>query len=408
MLERLPKDPLLAFVVDGDNGAAILDAILARVRQFVPDEQAGRIDEGLAKVDEELGFSLRDDLLAHLGPEVAFVLDVPPIDSAFGAVISEAPDSVSTVLGKIGLWIDVSEAESVDRALRAMFTKAEFTVAEDEDLVHLSITPGAAGPKVHVYYRLAGGMLAMGFDPARVRAMTGEVEAADSIKAGEDFKEVFAQLDRDATTVVYVNLPRLQSLLTESEFVQGALQENEEAESVAALIADPEVATTGWGMSTVAVGKGARRVSYGPAWMSSGAGVLGMVAAVAVPNLFKELEGRGFNQTVGDIRTIGTCFEAYAVDNNRYPGPTDGWVDVEAVAEELEPMYVAEMPRVDGWGNPYRVWSDGTSYRIVSSGEDGVTTRDWLGDLSEVEQQALAEGDDDIVFGDAYLYVLEE
>jgi len=59
------------------------------------------------------------------------VLDVPPIDSAFGAVMSEAPDSVSTVLGKIGLWIDVSEAESVDKALRAMFTKGNDALARD-------------------------------------------------------------------------------------------------------------------------------------------------------------------------------------------------------------------------------------------------------------------------------------
>jgi len=402
MLERLPRDPLLAFAVHGDNGAAIYDAILARVRHFVPDEDESKVDEGLSKVDEELGFSLRDDLLAYLGPEVAFALDMPPIDSAFAAMMSEAPDSLTTVLGRIGLWIQVSDPAPVDRALRTLFTKAEFAVAEEDGLVRLTAKTGQGGPEVHLYYVFAEGMLAMGFDPARVRAMTGKVEATDSIRFGEDFKEVFAHLDRDATTVVYVNLPRLQTLLRESQFVQGALQESEETQPVAALIADPEIASSGWGMSAVEIGKGARMVSYGPAWMSSGAGTLGIVSAIAVPNLLKAMQTGPGKRTMADMRTIGTSIEGFAIDNERYPEPTDGWVGIEVLVQDLEPVYVAELPKVDGWGNPYRFWSDGVKYRIVSSGKDGVTTRDWRGDI---EEQPIDMDDDDLVFGDGMFYV---
>jgi hypothetical protein len=34
-------------------------------------------------------------------------------------------------------------------------------------------------------------------------------------------------------------------------------------------------------------------------------------------------------------------------------------------------VYISRLPRVDPWGNPYRLWSDGRSYCLVCGGDDG-------------------------------------
>jgi hypothetical protein len=70
---------------------------------------------------------------------------------------------------------------------------------------------------------------------------------------------------------------------------------------------------------------------------------------------------------------------------------------VSAVRSQLEPDYVRELPTNDQWGQPYLVWSDGTTYRIVSGGTDASVERDWTGELESGE---FIDSDSDIVFGD--------
>lgn len=68
------------------------------------------------------------------------------------------------------------------------------------------------------------------------------------------------------------------------------------------------------------------------------------------------------------MRTIATCFESYAVDNNKYPGKTKSFQPVAKLRGELEPTYVANLPANDPWGSPVYYWSDGEDYRLVSGG----------------------------------------
>lgn len=89
-------------------------------------------------------------------------------------------------------------------------------------------------------------------------------------------------------------------------------------------------------------------------------------------------------RTMADLRSIGTAVEAFAVDHNYYPGPTNGIVLVETMREHLEPTYIRELPRIDAWERPFLFWSDGRDYMIVSLGSDGVEDIDYDGSVPPV------------------------
>jgi hypothetical protein len=78
-------------------------------------------------------------------------------------------------------------------------------------------------------------------------------------------------------------------------------------------------------------------------------------------------------RAMGELRTIGTACESFAVDNNIYPGPVEPIDEVARIQTQLEGgAYIRVLPRIDLWGNPYLFWSDTTHYALVSYGSDGV------------------------------------
>ena len=82
-------------------------------------------------------------------------------------------------------------------------------------------------------------------------------------------------------------------------------------------------------------------------------------------------------RAMGDLRSIGTASEEYAIDYNLYPGPVTPIAPVETIDSVLSPVYIQHMPRTDPWGNAYLFWSDATSYAIISLGSDGSSDHDY-------------------------------
>ncbi len=101
-----------------------------------------------------------------------------------------------------------------------------------------------------------------------------------------------------------------------------------------------------------------------------------------------------------DLRSIGTAIESFAVDNNVYPGPTAGLVPIDALAAQLEPIYIKHVPREDPWRRPYYVWSDGKSYLLVSGGSDGLLEGAYVDPAALGAGQETNDPAADIVFAD--------
>jgi hypothetical protein len=232
------------------------------------------------------------------------------------------------------------------------------------------------------------------------RAWMAERLAADPVPAslveGADFLRVFSHLDREPTSLTYVNLPRLRELIAASTAVTAAVQADAQVRLLLEPLLDPQTMAVGLGSTSTSVGGGARTTSFGPAWMSGPAVSGGLLAALAVPGLLAAAEGDRARDSLDDIRSIAVACEGFSTHTRRYPGPTDGWVVVDELAVFLEPIYIATLPRTDAWDHPFLYWSDGSSYRILSTGGDGQMDRDW----SSVSEPVRSAPHGDIVFGD--------
>ena len=94
--------------------------------------------------------------------------------------------------------------------------------------------------------------------------------------------------------------------------------------------------------------------------------IIGIIAAIAIPNLLNAIDRGKQKRTMADMRSIGTAVESYAVDNNVYPVAASN----TALQPLVEPIYIKKMPLVDGWSGAYQVTSVATAYTIFSMGKD--------------------------------------
>jgi type II secretion system protein G len=115
--------------------------------------------------------------------------------------------------------------------------------------------------------------------------------------------------------------------------------------------------------------------------------IIGILAAIAIPNLLNAVQRGKQKRSMSDMRTLATATEAYAVDNNIYAPaacPTGNWANANAPTQVtstssfslLSPTYVAQPPTKDGWQNFYFYAVDtgaGQHYAIWSGGRDGST-----------------------------------
>ena len=111
--------------------------------------------------------------------------------------------------------------------------------------------------------------------------------------------------------------------------------------------------------------------------------IIGILAAIAIPNLLNAVQRGKQKRTMSDMRALATAIEAYAVDNNKYPAATcaaglfsSGGVEATmdtASFTNLSPTYIAQPPKQDGWGRfmSYAHDANFNHYRVTSLGRDG-------------------------------------
>ena len=113
--------------------------------------------------------------------------------------------------------------------------------------------------------------------------------------------------------------------------------------------------------------------------------IIGILAALLIPNALTAMQKAKQKGTMKDITTISTAIADYVTDNGRAPD-FNGTVD-QTFQVFISPFYVKICPTNDQWGTPFEVCSgqaSGTTYRgcditglddfiVVSYGRDGVT-----------------------------------
>lgn len=114
--------------------------------------------------------------------------------------------------------------------------------------------------------------------------------------------------------------------------------------------------------------------------------IIGILAAIAVPNLLNAIQRARQKRTMADMRNTATAWEARATDVNRYNAA--GAISTLAICTDpitaaqmqamLVPTYVKLIPADDGWNNPFRFRTNApiggenaSDYVIWSAGSNG-------------------------------------
>jgi type II secretion system protein G len=93
--------------------------------------------------------------------------------------------------------------------------------------------------------------------------------------------------------------------------------------------------------------------------------IIGIIAAIAIPNLLNAIDRGKQKRTMADLRSMGTSIEEYSIDNNFYPSAAD----VADLETSVTPSYIRKLPERDGWGTDFYIESDPTDYTLASCGK---------------------------------------
>lgn len=94
--------------------------------------------------------------------------------------------------------------------------------------------------------------------------------------------------------------------------------------------------------------------------------VIGIIAAIAIPNLLDALRRAKQSRTMSDMRSISQAMQTYAQDSS-YFLPT-GRISSAELRPYLQPTYVEIVPAIDGWQEPIYYEANHRTYTIVSLG----------------------------------------
>lgn len=99
--------------------------------------------------------------------------------------------------------------------------------------------------------------------------------------------------------------------------------------------------------------------------------IIGIVSAIAIPNLLNAVDKSKQRRTMSDIRALGEAIESYAIDATIYPTSAD----MTALRNVVVPVYTRVWTPSDGWQHPIVYQPDttpGRGYTLQSPGKDGV------------------------------------
>ena len=107
--------------------------------------------------------------------------------------------------------------------------------------------------------------------------------------------------------------------------------------------------------------------------------IIGILAAIAIPNLLTAMQRSKQKRTMADIRSIATAWEARATDVNQYtaagaitfPGTN---MAMSTLSTICSPTYIKALPQKDAWGTEFDAQATTNDYSIESYGKDASNT----------------------------------
>jgi general secretion pathway protein G len=135
--------------------------------------------------------------------------------------------------------------------------------------------------------------------------------------------------------------------------------------------------------------------------------IIGIIAAIAIPNLLVALQKGKQKATMGDMKSVGNAIESYITDWSFAPQVASGNVTTMAVGW-FQPFYIKILPLRDGWGTLFHYVAPGALntlnqdlYSIESYGRDKGDS----GPDAEYDVISLANFNNDIIYSNGLFTV---
>ena len=144
--------------------------------------------------------------------------------------------------------------------------------------------------------------------------------------------------------------------------------------------------------------------------------IIGIIAAILIPNLLDALQKAKQKRTVGDMRDVGAAWFSWLTDQvgaaaagssaktYSLPGSsTDGDTRLQTLYPNDHLFYIQDVPNTDGWGSPFEYWYSGNPLSaqvmaIRSTGRDGT----FSGQTYTMGPFLASDYDQDIVWADGF------
>ena len=106
--------------------------------------------------------------------------------------------------------------------------------------------------------------------------------------------------------------------------------------------------------------------------------IIGIIAAIAIPNLLNAINRGRQKRTMADMRSIATAVESYAVDQNFYPKSIS---TADQLTTYITATYIKRVPSNDGWNNAmtFNTDTEGRHYTIISYARDNEFSSTFIG-----------------------------
>lgn len=109
--------------------------------------------------------------------------------------------------------------------------------------------------------------------------------------------------------------------------------------------------------------------------------IIGIIAAIAIPNMIDAIERARQKKSVAEIRTLVVALQNFAVDYGGYPNSSHNGellTQLSAIKDKdgdavFTPFYIQSFPLGDGWGEPFYYYSgpdNGVANPGLAGGED--------------------------------------
>jgi len=119
--------------------------------------------------------------------------------------------------------------------------------------------------------------------------------------------------------------------------------------------------------------------------------IIGIISAIALPNLLNAIDKGKQKKSMSDLRTIGTAIEAYATDTAVYPLSMANWTALKPI---IDPYFIKQPPDADGWNNAWdaSTAANGSDYTLASYGKDGILSTRGGGQTTDFNCDILFSG----------------